>query len=159
MKKIKNMFGGSKKDGNVVERTTPPGQDSEARLDEDANRQKERGGEIAFGGRLGDFVSPTGYDAVEEEDIAENPIAQDNNAIRRPLLQAAILEHCKRWELTQKAPRICLYSQRVALAPVPKDGRSIDTRMATRSMLIWKPAYRSGTTLRTNTIVKNSKNC
>ena len=57
MKKIKNMFGGSKKDGNVVEQTTPPGQESEARLDEDANRQKNEGARLHFGGRLGDFIS------------------------------------------------------------------------------------------------------
>ena len=101
MKKIKNMFGGGKKDGNLVEQTTPGGQDSEAQLDGGAttvveSQQKERGSEIAFGGRLGDIVSSAMDDADEEEDIAEDPIVVDNHVeADDPLLQAAILEHCQ----------------------------------------------------------------
>ena len=64
MKKIKNMFGGSK-DGNVVGERHH--QDKIRKRGWMKTRIGKNRGEIAFSGRLGDFVSPTGDDAVEED--------------------------------------------------------------------------------------------
>ena len=66
MKKIKNMFGEAKRwqrgGANDATRT------DSTRLDEDAVK-KERGSEIAFGGRLGDFVSPTGMMPLKKKTL------------------------------------------------------------------------------------------
>ena len=67
------------------------------------------------------ILSPTGYDAVEEEDIAENPIAEDNNASDDPLLQAAMLEHCEALEIDpKKHPEFVYIAKESLLAPVPE---------------------------------------
>ena len=116
-KKFFNKSSSKNKTADVVEEAM-----QRQKNDAEGREITKGGSEIIFGGRLGDLAPPEDEEDrdVEEESTATQNFNVDEDGEDDPLLQAAIIEHCKVLGIDpDKHPEFTYVAKESLLAPVP----------------------------------------